>query len=159
MHEVLRWLLAGKIAKSNRFGLGKTLKYILGEVNALYFPLYICKVSCLTNRIKGDGQHEKIYQQNLQRTAAVSKLKNWGPSKTQRSGFAGERRGSRMSKPCRFRQGEGYGACDDKVKVLGVSPSNVYELMHDPDFSVLCVGSRMVMPKEQFIQWVVEHTE
>lgn len=63
-----------------------------------------------------------------------------------------------MSKPCRFGQGEGYGACDDEAKVLGVSPSNAYELMHDPDFSVLRVGSRMVMPKEQFIQWVVEHT-
>ena len=44
------------------------------------------------------------------------------------------------------------------AKVLGVSPSSGYELMHEPDFPVLRVGSRMVVPKEQFIQWVEEHT-
>lgn len=43
------------------------------------------------------------------------------------------------------------------AKVLGVSPSSGYELMHQPDFPVLRVGSRMVVPKEQFIQWVMEH--
>ena len=44
------------------------------------------------------------------------------------------------------------------AKVLGVSPSTGYELIHEPDFPVLKVGSRMVVPKEQFIQWVNEHT-
>ena len=44
------------------------------------------------------------------------------------------------------------------AKVLGVSPSTGYELMHQPDFPVLRVGSRMVVPKEKFIQWVEEHT-
>lgn len=44
------------------------------------------------------------------------------------------------------------------AKVLGVSPSSAYELMHQPDFPVLRVGSRMVVPKEKFIQWVEEHT-
>lgn len=43
-------------------------------------------------------------------------------------------------------------------KVLGVSPSSGYELMHEPGFPVLRVGNRLVVPKEQFIQWVVEHT-
>lgn len=43
-------------------------------------------------------------------------------------------------------------------KVLGVSPSSGYELMHEPDFPILKVGSRMVVPKEKFIQWVEEHT-
>ena len=43
------------------------------------------------------------------------------------------------------------------AKVLGVSPSSGYELMHEPDFPVLRVGSRMVVPKEKFIQWVEEH--
>ncbi len=43
-------------------------------------------------------------------------------------------------------------------KVLGVSPSSGYELMHEPDFPVLKVGSRMVVPKEKFIQWVERHT-
>ena len=39
-------------------------------------------------------------------------------------------------------------------QVLGVSPSTTYELMHEPGFPVLCIGSRMVVPKEKFIQWV-----
>ena len=45
------------------------------------------------------------------------------------------------------------------AQVLGVSPSSGYELMHKPGFPVLRVGSRMVVPKEQFIRWVTEHTE
>ncbi len=44
------------------------------------------------------------------------------------------------------------------AKVLGVSPSSGYELMHEPGFPVLKVGSRMVVPKEKFVQWVEEHT-
>ena len=44
------------------------------------------------------------------------------------------------------------------AKVLGVSPSSGYELMHEPSFPVLRIGTRMVVPKEQFIQWVNEHT-
>ena len=44
------------------------------------------------------------------------------------------------------------------AKVLGVSPSSSYELMHEPDFPVLKVGSRMVVPKEKFIEWVERHT-
>ena len=43
------------------------------------------------------------------------------------------------------------------AKVLGVSPSSGYELMHEPGFPVLRIGNRMVVPKEQFIQWVEEH--
>ena len=38
-------------------------------------------------------------------------------------------------------------------EVLGVSISTAYEVMHEPDFPVLRVGSRMVVPKEKFIQW------
>lgn len=44
------------------------------------------------------------------------------------------------------------------AKVLGVSISSAYELMHEDDFPTLRVGNRMVVPKEQFIRWVVEHT-
>ena len=44
------------------------------------------------------------------------------------------------------------------AKVLGVSPSSGYELMHEPGFPVLRIGNRMVEPKEQFIQRVEEHT-
>ena len=44
------------------------------------------------------------------------------------------------------------------AQVLGVSPSSGYELMHEPGFPVLRVGNRLVVPKEQFIQWGAEHT-
>lgn len=45
------------------------------------------------------------------------------------------------------------------AQVLGVSASSGYELMHDPNFPTLRVGSRMVVPKEQFIQWVNAHAK
>jgi len=45
------------------------------------------------------------------------------------------------------------------AKVLGVSPSSGYELMHEADFPVLKVGNRMLVPKEKFIQWVEDHTQ
>ena len=44
------------------------------------------------------------------------------------------------------------------ARVLGVSPSSGYELMHEPDFPSLRIGSRIVIPKEAFIRWVEEHT-
>ena len=44
------------------------------------------------------------------------------------------------------------------AKVLGVSPSSGYELMRETGFPVLRIGNRRVVPKEQFIQWVKEHT-
>ena len=44
-------------------------------------------------------------------------------------------------------------------KVLGVSSSSTYELMHTEGFPTLRIGSRMVVPKEQFIQWVSTHTQ
>ena len=43
------------------------------------------------------------------------------------------------------------------AKVLGVSLSSGYELMRQPGFPVLRVGSRMVVPKEKFIEWVEQH--
>ncbi len=45
------------------------------------------------------------------------------------------------------------------AKVLGVSPSSGYELMHETDFPVLKVGNRMLVPKEKFIQWVQANTQ
>lgn len=41
---------------------------------------------------------------------------------------------------------------------LGVSPSSGYELMREPDFPALKVGSRVVVPKEKFIAWVERRT-
>ena len=42
------------------------------------------------------------------------------------------------------------------AQVLGVSISTAYEVMHEPGFPVLRVGSCMVVPKEKFIQWAEE---
>ena len=39
------------------------------------------------------------------------------------------------------------------AQVLGVSISTAYELLNDTSFPTLRVGSRMVVPKEKFIQW------
>ena len=44
------------------------------------------------------------------------------------------------------------------AQVLGIAPSSVYELMHESSFPVLKIGSRMVVPKEKFIQWVERNT-
>ena len=40
------------------------------------------------------------------------------------------------------------------AKVLGISISSAYELMHEANFPALRVGSRIVVPKEKFCQWV-----
>lgn len=44
------------------------------------------------------------------------------------------------------------------AKVLGVSPSTGYELMHEKDFPILKIGNRIVVPKEKFIAWVEQNT-
>ena len=44
-----------------------------------------------------------------------------------------------------------------EAKVLGVSPSGRYERMHQPDFTILRVSSRMVVMKEKLIQGAEEH--
>ena len=41
--------------------------------------------------------------------------------------------------------------------ILGVSPSSAYELLHEKGFPALRIGSRLVVPKEKFQQWVEEH--
>ncbi len=42
------------------------------------------------------------------------------------------------------------------AKLLGISPSSGYELMHEKGFTVLRIGNRMVVPKEKFRKWVEE---
>ena len=44
------------------------------------------------------------------------------------------------------------------AKVLGLSISSAYELMHEASFPTLRVGSRIVVPKEKFRQWVEAQT-
>ena len=45
----------------------------------------------------------------------------------------------------------------NEARVLCVSPSSRCEFMHEPDFPVPHMGSRMLVPKEKFIQWAEEH--
>ena len=44
------------------------------------------------------------------------------------------------------------------AEVLGIAPSSAYELMHEAGFPTLKVGSRMVVPKDKFIEWVERNT-
>lgn len=43
-------------------------------------------------------------------------------------------------------------------RTLGVSPSSAYELLHEDGFPSLRIGSRLVVPKEQFRLWVERQT-
>ena len=42
--------------------------------------------------------------------------------------------------------------------LLGVSISSMYELIHEKDFPVLRIGSRLVIPKEKLRAWVEQNT-
>ena len=44
------------------------------------------------------------------------------------------------------------------AKALGVATSTAYELMHEKDFPALKIGSRLLVPKEKFGQWVDSKT-
>ena len=44
------------------------------------------------------------------------------------------------------------------AKVLGISISSTYELMHEASFPALRVGSRIVVQKEKFCQWIESQT-
>ena len=44
------------------------------------------------------------------------------------------------------------------AKVLGISPSSSYALLHSKGFPTLRIGGRMVVPRDQFIAWVEKHT-
>ena len=38
--------------------------------------------------------------------------------------------------------------------LLGVSQSTTYELMHEKGFPTLQIGSRLVVPRDKFIDWM-----
>ena len=44
------------------------------------------------------------------------------------------------------------------AKTLDIAPSSAYELMHETGFPALRIGSRVVVPKEKFRQWVDAQT-
>ena len=45
------------------------------------------------------------------------------------------------------------------AKLLGVSVSSSYELMHEKDFPAIHIGSRLVVPKEKLQLWINAKTE
>lgn len=44
------------------------------------------------------------------------------------------------------------------AKLLGISLSSAYELMHEEVFPSVRIGSRFVVPKDKFQQWVERQT-
>ena len=44
-------------------------------------------------------------------------------------------------------------------KVLGVSSTTAYELLHQKDFPSIRVGSRLIVSKEKFREWVDKRSE
>lgn len=44
------------------------------------------------------------------------------------------------------------------AEILGISVAGAYELLHQEDFPVLRIGSRLVVHKEKFLSWVEGQT-
>ena len=45
------------------------------------------------------------------------------------------------------------------AKLLGISISSSYELMHEKGFPSLRIGSRLIVPKEKIREWVEVNCE
>lgn len=43
---------------------------------------------------------------------------------------------------------------EQTAKVLGISRSKLYELLHRPDFPVVDIGHRKLIPRRQLEQWL-----
>lgn len=43
--------------------------------------------------------------------------------------------------------------------LFGIAISSTYELMHEKDFPMIRIGSRMVVPRDRFIEWIDKHFE
>ena len=43
---------------------------------------------------------------------------------------------------------------DQVAMVLGISRSNAYILMRSKGFPVLRIGTRMIVPKDKFLEWI-----
>ena len=46
----------------------------------------------------------------------------------------------------------------DVADVLGISISGAYELVKEKGFPRLKIGTRIVVPKEKFVQWVEDNS-
>ena len=47
---------------------------------------------------------------------------------------------------------------EDVAAVLGISRTNAYALLHREDFPTLHIGKRLLVPRDEFIQWIRENT-
>ncbi len=45
------------------------------------------------------------------------------------------------------------------ANLLGISISSSYELMHEKAFPSMRIGSRLIVPKEKFIEWANKQSE
>lgn len=45
------------------------------------------------------------------------------------------------------------------AKLLGISISGMYELMHEKGFPVLKIGTRLVVPRDKLREWVEHNVE
>ena len=43
------------------------------------------------------------------------------------------------------------------AKLLGISISGMYELMHEKGFPVLKIGTRLVVPRDKLREWVEQN--
>lgn len=43
------------------------------------------------------------------------------------------------------------------AKLLGISISGMYKLMHEKGFTVLKIGSRLVVPRDKLLAWVEQN--
>ena len=43
---------------------------------------------------------------------------------------------------------------DDVAAVLGISRANAYTLMHSKDFPTITIGSRMIVQRYKFLEWM-----
>lgn len=43
---------------------------------------------------------------------------------------------------------------EQTAKILGISRSKLYELLHRPDFPVVDIGHRKLIPRRQLEQWL-----
>lgn len=42
------------------------------------------------------------------------------------------------------------------AKLLGISQSSGYELMHEKDFPAIKIGSRIIVPRDKLVAWLEE---
>ena len=50
-----------------------------------------------------------------------------------------------------------YLNADTVAKLLGISISSAYELMREKGFPSVCIGKRVIVPKENLQAWVEAH--